>query len=308
MSIPISLILCTRNRAESLKNTLYSILSQKYREDLVHEIIAVDNNSSDNTRAVIEDFAGLSRCSVRYIFEPKTGLSFARNRGILESQGDIIVFTDDDIFADEDWLFSIYRCFKEYGPEVVCGKIRAVYPPNIPEWIRAHKSLLSGLIVNYDYGGSVIKFEERKMRPFIGANMAFRRTVFEKVGYFRTDLGAGTDVMGEDTEFAKRVIGRGIRNIYYAGDAVVSHNVDPERLRTGYIAKWFMMSGRYRVRVGMLDKNRMNLLSVPLRVYMDMIKGAFLMTASFYDKRRLVSGMELFFTGLGSMMESARVI
>lgn len=307
MSIALSLILCTRNRAKSLEKTLESISSQVNCENLAYEIIVVDNNSSDNTESVIDDFARISRCPVRYVFEPKTGLSFARNRGISESHGDIIVFTDDDVFADENWLFSIYRCFKDYNPQVVGGKIKALYSADIPEWIKTHKSLLHGLIINYDYGGSVIKFDAGKMRLFIGANMAFRRTVFEKVGYFRTDLGAGTDVMGEDTEFGKRVIKYGVRDIYYAGDAVVSHSIDPERLRFGYIAKWFTMSGRYRVRTGMYGRDHVKAFCVPYYVYLDMMKGALLIVAAFYDKRRFVRGMELFFTGLGSILESSRI-
>lgn len=306
LSIALSLVLCTRNRAESLKKTLDSISAQAHCESLAYEVIVVDNNSSDNTSIIIGDFAKVSRFPVRYVFESKTGLSFARNRGILESHGDIIVFTDDDVIPDENWLYNIYRCFQKYNTDAVCGKIKALYDAGIPEWVKKDKILSTGLIINYDYGELPVKFDKNSMRYFIGANMAFKRTVFEKAGYFRTDLGVGTDIMGEDTEFAMRILKKGIFDIYYAGDAVVSHGVELKRLSMMYIAHWFLMSGRFNARIGIYAKDRFSVFGIPSYVYVNMLKGILMMAVTFYDQRRFIYGMEPFFKGVGYIMERIR--
>jgi glycosyltransferase involved in cell wall biosynthesis len=97
--LTISVILVTYNRAEMLKDALSSLVGQVRVPD---EVVVVDNGSTDHTKEIVRGFEG--RLAVKYLFENKRGIPFARNAGVMNSSGDLIVFTDDDCVADKEWL------------------------------------------------------------------------------------------------------------------------------------------------------------------------------------------------------------
>src|SRR5437773_274805 len=103
----VTIILCTYNRCESLAKSLTSIASLRMPESLEWEVLVVDNNSSDGTREVVGDFCRRYPGRFRYLFEPKQGLSSARNAGVVEARGDIVAFIDDDAIAQPTWLHSL---------------------------------------------------------------------------------------------------------------------------------------------------------------------------------------------------------
>ena len=138
--IKLSLIIPTYNRAEYLEKSLKTFVNQSLNKQS-YEIVLVDNNSSDNTKGVFDEFQkkfpGLNWI---YFFEPKQGLHYARNRGILLSRGNIIVFGDDDIEASPKWLESIFESFQEDEKTgIVGGPVYPIWDGTPPEWI-------------YDYG------------------------------------------------------------------------------------------------------------------------------------------------------------
>src|SRR6516162_11213107 len=92
----VSVIICTYNRQHLLKAALKSILSQQ-ADGLRYEVVVVDNNSTDDTRQVIETFMGRGATNLRYLFEGRQGLSYARNAGVAVSRSPIVAFTDDDV-------------------------------------------------------------------------------------------------------------------------------------------------------------------------------------------------------------------
>ena len=98
-SLSISVIIVTLDRAESLKETLASLVKQSKQPD---EVIVVDNGSQDETKEVILSFS--DRLNVRYIYEMQKGIPYARNTGIRNAANDIIAFIDDDCVADKNWL------------------------------------------------------------------------------------------------------------------------------------------------------------------------------------------------------------
>lgn len=98
-SLSISVIIITLNRAESLKDTLTSLVKQSRQPD---EVIVVDNGSQDNTKEVTLSFS--NRLNIRYIYEGQRGVPYARNAGIRNATKDIIAFIDDDCVADKNWL------------------------------------------------------------------------------------------------------------------------------------------------------------------------------------------------------------
>ena len=93
----ISVVICTYNRAAYLEQTLATFFRQEHLDRVPHELIVVDNNSSDNTPEVVQAFS--SHRALHYHFESKQGLSRARNRGVTESRGEIIAYLDDDVLT-----------------------------------------------------------------------------------------------------------------------------------------------------------------------------------------------------------------
>ena len=115
----ISVVVCTYNRSQILPKMIHSLIDSFDRGLGDLEIIIIDNNSSDETKSVVDDICLASSQIIRYFFEPQQGLNYARNRGIKESQGDIITFTDDDVEIHEDWLENIWKCFSKYDCDAV---------------------------------------------------------------------------------------------------------------------------------------------------------------------------------------------
>jgi glycosyltransferase involved in cell wall biosynthesis len=115
----VSVVIATRNRAESLKDTLTSLTVQSRQAD---EVVVVDNASSDHTKEIALGFS--DKLNLKYVYEAVKGIPKARNAGINEAGGDIIVFIDDDCIADEDWLKNIEIPFiRDPNVGVVGGEI-----------------------------------------------------------------------------------------------------------------------------------------------------------------------------------------
>jgi GT2 family glycosyltransferase len=184
--------------------------------------------------------------TIRYLHCAQQGKSFALNAGLAVARAPIVAFTDDDVTFAKGWLAELRRAFDD--PEVVgvAGRIAAVWSTPIPEWHSdSPPYLLMNVIVRYDLGDDQRDVAEA---PF-GANMAFRRSTFERFGGFRTDIGPRGDavVKGEDTEFGSRVLESGAR-IRYAPAALVYHPVDPARATRKYFEEWYYGFGRVSAR------------------------------------------------------------
>ena len=135
MLYDISVIICTYNRAEMLRETLESWLPvQNVGPDV--ELIIVDNNSTDHTQQVVESFRPACPSQLRYVCETNVGLSYARNRGIKEASANIVVFVDDDVYFDKDWLNALLKAFND-NPEISCvgGKSIPKFEVDKPDWI-----------------------------------------------------------------------------------------------------------------------------------------------------------------------------
>lgn len=232
----VSVIVSTYNRAESLRDTIDSLVNQR-PNGCSYEIIVVDNNSKDHTRQVAETFNG----NVRYLFEPRQGLSYARNTGILEAKGQVIAFTDDDVIANPSWVASLWKCFQETGALAVGGKIERLWNCERPEWLSDE---ISGPLIVQDLGASRKKWDS-KNRHTVGANMAFHRSVFDTYGLFREELGRRGDQLigGEDREIFGRLF-EDNAPIFYEPEAIVAHKVEQERISKKYIRQWFWDVGK----------------------------------------------------------------
>ena len=248
----ISVILCTYNRAESLRAALSSLWEMTVPTRIEWELLVVDNNSKDHTKQVVDEYRQSSPCPVRYLYEARQGKSFALNAGVQAARGEILVFTDDDVTFAETWLTEIYNAFERDKCDAVGGKIVSVWGLPKPSWLATEGPYRPmAVIVEFDHGEEPCPL---RVPPF-GANMAIRKVVFDKNGLFRTDLGptAGKLMRGEDTELCGRLLREG-GVIQYAPKAIVYHPVELCRTKKQYFLSWYFDYGRSAfVRDGMPD-------------------------------------------------------
>ncbi len=220
---------CTYNRCQSLTRTLESLCALHVPDGLRWEVLVIDNNSPDATRQTAEAFT--ARLPLRYVFEPVQGLSHARNRAVRESKFDLIVFTDDDVLLDDNWLSAFVEAAERYpGVGFFGGKVFPYWPDSQPAWYREESlKALGGLLVSYSLDG-----EDRRLAsedpPPIGASFGFRRELLLQLGAFRVDLGTcgAKRGAGEDTEMVQRARHRGAEGVY-VGSAVCRHFVEKQR-------------------------------------------------------------------------------
>jgi GT2 family glycosyltransferase len=177
------------------------------------ELIIVDNNSSDNTQVIVDDFINKSDLNVKYVIERHQGLSHARNMGIQKASGNIIAFTDDDCIVDQHWITAISKEFQSAESIAgIGGRVELYNKMDRPVSIRVHKEK------------TIFSSIDRIFNLIIGCNMAFARPVFDEVGMFDTDFGAGTKfASAEDSDFLYRAYKKGLKLIY-SPEVLVYHN------------------------------------------------------------------------------------
>lgn len=242
-TVDVSVVLCTYNRCTALAGALESIASSEMPPGVTWEILVVDNNSADQTRQVVRNFCKRYPGRVRYVLEPRQGLSHARNTGIEESRGELLAFTDDDVTVEPAWLRSLLAGFRHREWAGVGGRILPAQKLTPPAWLpHSWKGIICA---HFDVGDNPVELT----KPPFGANMAFRRSMFVKYGGFRTDLGRnpGDKVGNEDTEFGRRLMSAGER-LQYRPDAVVYHPIVQERVTRKFILSWWFDFGRAIIR------------------------------------------------------------
>jgi GT2 family glycosyltransferase len=267
----ISVILCTYNRCDSLAIALNSVATSQFRRPVDWEVLIVDNNSKDNTRAVAEEFCRRYPNAFRYIFEQKQGKSNALNRGICESTAELLAFMDDDVIVEPDWLENLTAPLEDATLAGVGGRIVSPLDFSPPEWLAMSGPYdMSGILALFDKGANAKELTD----PPFGTNMAFRRQVFEEFGLFRTDLGPcpGSEIRGEDTEFGQRVLRRGVR-LWYQPTAIVHHAVLENRLEKSYFLRFLYDHGRASIR----QKDNPSPIGFIPRLYFTLFKIAFTM-------------------------------
>ncbi len=247
----LTIALCTWNRVGRLVGALDSFKGLRIPPQWEWEILVVDNNSTDETARVVERFSAL--LPIRYSFEARQGLSHARNRASREARGELVVFTDDDVIADPNWLIE-YAAAVEGYPDAAFfgGTIDARFAVKPPRWLTANFDRFASAYALRNLGSGIHAVERLEDLPF-GANMAFRREAL-KNEVFSPDLGrTGTNLLGgEETEFMVHLLARGEKGIW-VGPARVEHVISKERLTLAYIREYFVWQGRGQVRQRTID-------------------------------------------------------
>lgn len=171
----VSVVLATYNRATSLQATLETFAGLTVPSGITWELLVVDNNSTDGTRAVIERAASEARFGIRYIFEKTQGRSAALNSGIAAAQGEIVAFTDDDVLLHRDWIAALKQTFDQFDCAGVAGKIVPLWNHPKPDWLEMEGQQA---VVNFELGRSARKSEFlRWVRTPLFAETSLRDTV-----------------------------------------------------------------------------------------------------------------------------------
>lgn len=231
----LTVIICTYNREKYIGNLLEAIAKNDLPKS-EYEIVLVDNNCTDRTPDICAAFAQTHQdVSFRYVVEKEQGLSAARNRGIKESRGDILVYVDDDALVDADYL-RIYAEHFAVNPKTMAagGPIEPLYETSAPDWMTPYtKALLTGWM---NYGDKVCAFSKGRFPG--GGNAAYRKAVFEKVGLFNTALGRkGGNLMGaEEKDIFDKMHALGM-SILYLPMPVLHHIIPQAKLEKPYFDK-----------------------------------------------------------------------
>ncbi len=273
--IKLSIIVCTYNRDAYILKTLSKLKNQTTNNQL-YEVIIINNNSTDNTEEICREYIlPLSESNFYYFNEKKQGLSFARNRGITEAKGEIIAFIDDDARACDDYCEKIISFFEnDKEAKVIGGKITPEYESKKPAWMSKY---LLPLVAGLDMGDKIKEFRFSKFP--IGANMAFRRSVFENYGYFNESLGRKGSKLegGEEKDMIFRLKNDN-QKIIYVPQVHVHHFIPDKRTQKDYI--------KYQaIGVGTSEKKRLHKASISIwiqKILLEFLKVIGTLILSFY--------------------------
>jgi glycosyltransferase involved in cell wall biosynthesis len=251
----LSVVICTYRRPDLLGQALASLAAQQLSRDRF-EVLVVDNNSQDATRAVTE--AAAERCgNVRYFLETRQGLSHARNLGWRESRGDWVGYIDDDCKVPPQWLAVAEEIVRQHEPGALGGPFYAFYDSPRPAWYKD------------SYGCYELGAEARALGHdefFYGGNMFFRRRLIEAVGGFDAELGMAGEHLGYGEEIVPQQLLRARMPdtlFYYDPRLFVYHLVRAEKMtlrwmardtfvRAGYVQRVFHPDARRRRKLGVL--------------------------------------------------------
>lgn len=229
--IDISIIVCTYKRYDLVRNCLTYLERLNHHQSSNFEILVVEN-TPQNIRENMEWVSHFT--NARVVIEDEAGLSSARNTGVRFSTGEIVIFLDDDAEVYEDWLDALATAFsKNPVAQMIGGKVIPKYAlMDKPKWVsKKCEELLS--CINWGDSTRLLKDSEW----VAGANLAYRRKVFDSFGLFSTNLGRkgeATLLSNEESELNSRIPKLAK---FYCGNAIVDHVIAPERLDRQWFRK-----------------------------------------------------------------------
>lgn len=245
-TLDASVLIATFNRSRLLDETLTFLARMPVAAGRTWEVLVIDNNSSDDTKAVVQRHLSRFPVPLRYIFEGRQGRSSALNTGIAQARGRVLAFTDDDVRVEAAWLDAACDTLLDAGAGVhyAGGPVRPIWEVPPPRWLDLTRGDLWGTIAIQDHGATAVRYETARKVP-LGANMAVRAEVFDVVGGFRADLGrsGGRLVLGQEVpEWLMRARGAGFGGMYVPA-MEVHHHIPAARLTPRYFRRWWFGKG-----------------------------------------------------------------
>lgn len=242
--IDLSVVIATRNRSDMLRSTLEHFC----RLDVVGlnwEILIVDNGSTDSTQKVLSEAAG--RLPLVCFIYPGAGKHRALNHVIDRARGALLLFTDDDVVPNPNWLQHLVRAAKSWPQAAVFGgPIIPAFPQSTPDWI----SDPGFLYASRAYGRLDLGQDEGYVEPkFFGANLMVRATALGRIRFDET-LGPadGNYIQGGEAQLIDRICRQGDRCVYVPG-AEVLHVVSPEQVTVDWLLGRAYRYGRGMARI-----------------------------------------------------------
>jgi glucosyl-dolichyl phosphate glucuronosyltransferase len=238
-----SVIIPTHNRADELRETIRSLAKLSVAGDW--EVLIVDNNSTDHTRAIVDELRVSFPVPLHYLFEPEQGRYAALNAGIRAAKGNIVATTDDDARVEADWLTKAAAGLETLDCDYVGGKVLPIWKGPRPHWLPERPSGgYWAVLALQDFGNEPREFGVGRMPWPLGINTATTREAFGRIDQFDNRLGrkAGTLRNQAQREWHLRARAAGLRG-FYVPDMVVHHVVDAKRLKKAYFRRWFYWHG-----------------------------------------------------------------
>ena len=232
MTEHISVCICTYRRPNSLLKSLDSLQNQIVNDKFTLGIVVVDNDRHKSAEEVIERYQSRAKVRLEYYIEPERNIALARNMSLRKADGEYIAGIDDDEIADPKWLLNMYQTIKEYRADAVLGPVIPRFGPNAPKWaieggFYERKSLLTGTIIDNS--------KETRTGNFLLDN----RIVRHEAQPFNPIYG---QTGGEDTDFFRRLIERGIR-LVSCQEAYVYEEVPDHRMKRTYLVRRALLRG-----------------------------------------------------------------
>ena len=236
----VTVAICTRNRSRALERTLRSLAEVALPPSLSWEVIVVDNGSEDDTSNVLARVSTL--LPMRAVIESRVGLSHARNAAIEQARGDYILWLDDDVLVDGDWLRAYHDAFRSW-PDLAFfgGPIVPTFEGTPPPWLRLALPNVDNAYAARDLGNASVALT-RETLPF-GANFAVR-TVEQRRYPFDPQLGRRGSALsaGEEWAVLEAMIAGGASGRWVPG-ARVQHVISAERQSVRYLRRYYVENG-----------------------------------------------------------------
>lgn len=299
MPLTISVIICTKNRFDDFKETIESLTDQ---HRLTDELVVVDSSDNENVCHYLESIE--VPCEYRYL-HTAPGLTYQRNIGVKNSNGDLIFFFDDDVELNPNYIGLVEKVFEEDASHLigaVGGRISNSLNPGKVTFLfwlkRKFFNTLRYIFMQSDFGSGMFRYSGMPTHPHLlqdsryieclsGCCMAFRREVFRSAQFDEKLSGYG---LMEDADISKQVLDAGYK-IYFEAFAILTHKVSPQdRLKIGQLAEMAVINYAY-----LFQKNKHQQLMRKLAYYWALL-GLFLLHGhSSLGRRGVINGIKRIF-------------
>lgn len=234
----LSIIVPTRNRASYLKDCLDSFLKQSINPSYF-EVLIIDNGSTDNTSEVFKNFKKTS-LNIKYFYEAKLGLHYARHRGLKESKYEILVFCDDDIIATDFWIETISNMFIDNDLAILGGNCLPIFESSIPDWLDEMWKIKGQDGSQEIPALSICKrnngIYDINPSNIYGCNFSIKKSILLKAGGFNPDGMPNSRKFfrgNGETAVAKFIWNKKLKSVFNS-DATIYHRVSKERMTLDY--------------------------------------------------------------------------
>ncbi len=238
----LSVVICTRNRANQLRHVLRSISQCTKPPEGEWELIVIDNGSTDDTRQVLDE--ALHQLPLRVYTQPQPGLSHARNLGAEQALGEWLLWTDDDVRVSARWLAEYHQAILTHADaQVFGGPIEIHFEGTPPTWLAHGAHVVRSAYAGLDADDLPGELRADGPVPY-GANFAVRKALVE-ANRFDTDLGRHPEHpmrAGEETPMIRRALRQGPG--YWLREACVQHHIDAPRQTRRYLRAYYYSYGR----------------------------------------------------------------